>query len=480
MVVGLKKWGVFLFIISILLSSSVLADFRVDISPDTQTVTFNQTAEFRLTIIHNLDQEYLFEIYSPDVEWDIATKPTSDRLLKAKPGVAKSTILQVRPLYVKSGYYAVPINIKRSGTNDLVKTNAFMSVQSPEEHVQEYSPAVNTEVTLPEKIDPRNEVLIQIKLKNQNRRNLDKVDVKIRSDLINKDYTTSLRPLETKELEFKARLDPTSQPRDDFLKITIFATAGDDTVQFDVNPIKYRILPVGKIDIREEIEKGILGKTKRITLRNEGNIKKTFEYEEKASFLRRLFIKAEPGAIVKEKNGVGYLYWNIPLEPNEEVVLTIKTNYNMLFLMILLGILLIGGYFKLRSPLLITKAAMIVSTKQGGVSELKVIISIKNRTKQPLDNVLIHDKVPSIATVEKNFDMGTLKPEKIIHHEHGETIMKWTIPTVDGFGERLLSYRIKTKLSVLGSLELPPAQAKFKHYSRDRITLSKVENLFGR
>ena len=170
-----------IFILALLLALPfVQAEFTVVLSPENAAIQAGETAEFKLRVIHNLDQEYFFEIYSPEVEWDISTRPSSDRVLKVKPGIAKTTILRVRPLYVKTGAYAVPINVKRSGTNDLVTKGVLISVFPPEDQKQQYSPAVSTEVTFQDKIDPRKEVLIVLTLKNQNRRKLDKVDVKIR------------------------------------------------------------------------------------------------------------------------------------------------------------------------------------------------------------------------------------------------------------------------------------------------------------
>lgn len=470
---------IYLLLLILFVAVPVSAIFKVDISPDSRTIRIDETAEFRLSVIQNYDKEYYFEIYSPDVQWDITTDPTSDRILDAKPGTARSTTLQVRPLYVNPGYYAIPINIKRSGTNDLVRKNVLLSVLPEQDVGGEYSPAVRTEVTLPEKIDPRKEILVKVELQNQNRRKLDNVDVKLRSELINKDYTTTLNPLETKELEFKVRLDQYTEPGEDYLKITVFATAGNNTVQFDVPMIKYKILPIGDIDRDIKITDGFLVNTKEIILTNKGNVKKTFEYEEKANFAKRFFMKADPGAVIKEKNGAAYMYWEIEVAPNEQKTITIKTNYNYLLIAILMTILTYVAYLRVRKPITLNKAAMIISTKQGGLSELKVMISVKNRSKNEIQHVIVHDKVPSIAQIEKDFDVGTLKPEKITPHS-GNTIIKWDLGNLEGYGERILSYKIKTKLSVLGGLRLPTAQAKFPQFNKTRISVSKVENLFGR
>ena len=58
--------------------------------------------------------------------------------------------------------------------------------------------------------------------------------------------------------------------------------------------------------------------------------------------------------------------------------------------------------------------------------------------------------------IKKEFAEGTLKPSRILQHHKKGLIVKWNIASLDAFEERIISYKIKSKLSILGTLTLPP------------------------
>jgi len=85
--------------------------------------------------------------------------------------------------------------------------------------------------------------------------------------------------------------------------------------------------------------------------------------------------------------------------------------------------------------------------------------------------VKIVDVVPSIAEVRKEFAEGTLKPSSILKHSSKGTILKWDIPELAPGEERLISYDIKSKLSIIGSFSLPRAKIKFICNFSDQVGL---------
>ena len=66
----------------------------------------------------------------------------------------------------------------------------------------------------------------------------------------------------------------------------------------------------------------------------------------------------------------------------------------------------------------------------------------------------IVDKIPNIADLEKGLSIGTLHPTKILKHERKGTIIKWLIEQLDAGDERVISYKIKSHLSILGEFRL--------------------------
>ena len=464
------------FVIFLFLISSVSASFNVQIEPDEQTIKIGEKATFNLTVSHDTSLTQYFEIYSSEVQWDISTVPSKDRVLEVPPGQRKSTTLVLRPLYPDTGLFVVDITVKLSGTNDFIKQNLLIGIART---TDEYSPSVFTKIDMPKQIDPREEISIKITLENQNRRFIQDLDIKLRSILINKDHSTSLKPLETKEIEFKIKLDDTTPPQEDSLKISLFAKARNKTTRFDMPGQAFEIKSYGKVEDNIEVKKNFLSTTREITFINTGNDiqKKSFHYP--SSIFARIFTSSDH-PFYKTKTSEGrVLVWDIELGPAETKTVKVTRNYRPLFLIILLLIIAVVGYFVFRSPLMVKKAAMVVETKEGGISELKIFISMRNRTNYPVRNLVVLDKIPKIAEVKSDFELGTLRPSKIHHSAERGTLLRWNIDNLGPKEERILSYKVKTKLSILGSFRLPSTKIKFKFFNYERVSFSNMENLFA-
>lgn len=465
------------FMILVMASSAVAIEFSADILPLGQTIKLNETARFNLTINNPSTEVEQFEIYSPDVQWDVSTDPTSDRIVRIRPKGNVSTTLVVRPLYVNPGLYIVGLVIKRSGSSELVRKN--LEVGIVREIVGEYTPSIRSQLDFTNDLDPRKNATLKLDIENQNRRDIGNITIKIRSNLINDDLYTKLNPLETKHLILSYALDPKLSPQQDTIRVSIFTQWRNRTVQFDIFPHPYEIIPYGGIDERAEQENFILARRRSVRFTNTGNNPRTKVYKERLGPLQEKLLSATPDPQVK-KTPEGAIYtWKIELTPGEEATITITENYRPFAYLTLLIIVIILGYYFARTPVLIRKAAMVVETKEGGISELKVLITLKNRSGSQLMNVHIVDRIPSIAELKPDHEVGTLRPTQVLKHEAQGTQLRWSLETIDPHEERLLSYKIRTKLSVLGGLNLPPCRLTFKQYGYGRSTVSNVENLFG-
>ena len=78
----------------------------------------------------------------------------------------------------------------------------------------------------------------------------------------------------------------------------------------------------------------------------------------------------------------------------------------------------------------------------------------------PLRDVEVVDVVPAIVNVEKSLELGTLKPHEIKHTQHGTRVM-WSIPELEGHEHRLITYKVKAKLNILGMVSLPRATVRY-------------------
>jgi len=439
-------------------------NFNAEIFPSEVVIKQDETAEFNFSITHTADEIKTFEIYSENVIWDVRVRDS----LRVEPSEFFSTRLFVRPLNINPGAYRVPLTVKMVGTDLKEKKDVLLEIQSLVPPEQSYFPAVRGEVYMEDKVDPREELKVRVMLENQNRRNLEKVDVKLRSSTINKDYTVSLEPLEKKELKFFIKLSPYTAPQKDLLKVSIIVPEKDRGFRFDLDPVAFEVQDYEDFQEEVKIDKGFLKTNYLVTLKNNGNIPYVDYYKVPSSFFKNIFVTTTPSA----KKEAGYLVWDLDIKSGESELIMYTFNYQPILIITIVLIVLIVAYIIFRSPVILRKTATVLATKEGGISELKVIIEIVNRSKKPVKHVKIIDNVPRIANLAKDYDVGTLKPDKVVKHERKGTLVKWGIESIDPGEERVISYKIKSKLSILGGVTLPSAAAKFEAGKRTRTANS--------
>lgn len=462
---GFVSGFLIILLLNVFLVSGELT-FNIELSPTSTTVKSNETAFFDLLIKHTSKREELFDVFSPDVVWDIRTQ---DSLMVPAGEKGLATKLLIKPLYINPGLYSIPINVRLSRSNMVEKQNILIEVLSSVKPAYGYIPAIRGVASIEPVVDPRNDVEITVHLENQNILNVSRIDVKVRSNLINKDHSTSIDALQKKTITFKAQLDPFTKPQKDLLKITLFSFDKDGrSYQYDLVLVGYEIMQYGEIKKDVVEDKGLLRTKTIVKLENTGNLIKTEQINLKSGFLKKLLTSSNP----KSEKTAGELVWKIEMQPGEKRDIEIVTNYWSLVMIILLSALAGGSYFFFRSPLVMHKSARILSTKEGGLSELKVLIHLKNRGKTKLMHVNVLDIVPKLAELLKQAEVGTLEPDKILLHDKKGTIVKWQMNEIEIGEERIITYRIKSSLSIIGGVSLPVAVAKFKVGDLERTTKS--------
>ncbi|MCH8067333.1 MAG: hypothetical protein IIC69_02005 [Nanoarchaeota archaeon] len=456
----LKKLILFTIIFSLYLSIVNAASFDATAVPINDRIVIDEFAAFQLNIKNNLDRYDEYRIYTLDFPtWDIRTEPIANPItLELEPGAEGSVELVVDPLKIRDiGAYQVGVNVRSKLTDDVITVPLKVTIMSTEPLIQGYAPTVVTGVEIPEKIDPRQEVPIKISLNNQNIIDYPDLIITLESNLIKDTINIQLGPKGEKTLELKVNLDPLTKPQEDRLVVTVFK--GDRRI---INPI------VRKIEIIEYEDKQLVKEEKKFSLTRSyyDFVSNNDEYEGKfkveTSLFASIFSSTNPKAKVISENGKRYFVWDVELENNRMQVVVTK-NFIPLFAAILLLIAAVISYYVLRSPLLMVKEASNIVKKEGGTSEMTVILHIKNRSKNKIKEIEISDHIPALVAVGHDISIGSLQPTKMLKHESkGTTIAKWEIDALDASEERVLSYRIKSKLPILGSFSLPAANAVFK------------------
>jgi hypothetical protein len=423
---------------------------------------------FNVEIRSNYLIDQTFQVFSPEVSWDIDIGGSFT--VPKKESINKTLI--VTPLQnVNPGRHTLPIIFKAVGSAAIRKV-LILDVSEALPPGASYLPSIRGELHIQSELDPRRPVKVGLVIKNQNKRTLDDVQIKLRSEFINGDFKTSLGPLEEKTLTYDIRLDPSSPPRKDTLTAHLLVEA-DKQYQFDILPTQYKILSYGEIVEDTEETEGFLTKNLVISLKNSGNDEIGHVFSVPASFWSRPFVDSSLPGEFKQ----GELRWNIRIEPGEELKVDVEYNYQPAFWILLALLIGLALYYQFRSPVLIKKSARIIKTKEDGISELKVVIELHNRSRGHIRHVTIMDMVPHVAKYVEGPSHG-LKPSKIVPHEHKGTLIKWDIGMLDSKEQRILTYTARCKFTVLGSMTLPVTVVKFvvgrKHRQvvSNRFTLS--------
>jgi hypothetical protein len=458
--------------------AAAVAEYVVTPSPGFLDLKENTVGYFDITIQNNMGTEERFEIYVPEVTWDLTTIPAGDRVVTLEPGQRKTIKAQISPLYVNPGLYGVELNVRVSGKNMLITNYLTVNVGALYTPVDEYLPAIKATLEMPDEIDPREEVKITLFLDNQNRRSIEKADINLRGHLINKDYETSLNPLEKKSIDFTVKLDNLTTPQEDVLRTIIFVPTDEKIFQFEIVPSKFSIIEYGGLESEEIASKGFLKRVKTLRVTNKGNAVFSKPYTLDSSLWEQWFTSAEPEASSYKIDGKRRIGWDVTLNPGDSIVFVVTVSYVPVFIALLLIAGAIAVYLSLRSPIVLEKNATVLATKEGGISELKILIVLKNRSRKKVDNVAVIDKVSHIAEVKKEFELGTLKPSKVLKHAKKGTLIKWEMEEIDPHEERILAYKIRSKLSVLGEFTLPVAVVKYRGISgRERVSHSNTVTL---
>ena len=436
--------------------------FEVSLDVVKDRIDFEESAEFKIIITNPRNSIEVFTVKpaSPYVEWFIKTRPASDYNVKVYPKSQREVLVVVKPISVGIGRYALRLNIKHEESGELFKKDIIVNVVSLGN-----IPAVSISGKVPEKIDPREPFEVTVWLENRNAKNLEEITVELKSDAIRESTISSLGPLNSgndkKTLKFSVHLDKKTPPIKDNLRIFVIVKEGKDVYELKSAPYEYEIIKYGGVVDNHNPKFRILGKYDRVMFVNDANTKFEGYAKLESPFYKALFTRTDPKAVSFVEDGKRYLGWNVKLNSQETFEVVVRVNYIPLFIILVVLGVFFFYYFKYRSPIIITKSVQSIVKKGGGVTGFKVILHIKNRSKKPIENVSIIDRIPDIADFDREREVGTLQPEKVVHTKRG-IIAKWVINNLDKEEETVIKYGVKSRLSILGKLPLPSTIAKFK------------------
>ena len=474
----INKFLILICMLTVLASAANALAFEVNVTPVKDKIVVDEIAEFKIGIMNNLDTSEEFIIKKGGYPfWDMYTEPLQNPITLKVPAAAYASInLFVDPLYITSvDTYTLEVGVVRERTGEEQKVPVTIGIKSIEPLIQGYIPTVLGNVIIsPQDIDPREPVKVKILLNNQNPVNYPNLTVKVESNLIKDEFYVQLGPKEDKVVEVTRKLDDLTVPQIDRLVVTVSL---DDRVI--VNPI------VTEFDVKQYATQEMLPaeqsflKIKKVVkvVSNDPNYKGLIKVETTAP--KKLFTTTYPKAGIVEENGKQYFVWQVKLDNNKTFFAYTTENYRPIVVIALLSAAAVVLYFLFRSPLVVRKGIANVGMSEGGIADVKVVVRVKNRSSKQLTGIEVMDNVPHIAHVEKELSIGSMQPHAIMQHPKKGLMIRWNLEVLEPGDERVLSYRMKSRLPILGEFTLPAANARCKDGNKVIISNSNRVTVGG-
>tara|TARA_Y100000310_G_scaffold343610_1_gene452090 strand:+ start:1060 stop:2490 length:1431 start_codon:yes stop_codon:yes gene_type:complete len=459
-----------IIVLIVLCSAVVLADSTVEITPINNKIQLADRATFKLSIGNFASQTQKYSIHSVvnGIGWIVEPEPLQDRIMSIPSAGSKSTTIVVTALEsFEPGIYRIPLGVRTDlGESYDEQLKIFINPDKP----LDYLPAIRTTIDMDEKLVSTESFSASLFLENRNPLNLKDITVRVQSDIpsFQQSVQVDIPPLSDKTVEFTLTPDSSQQPK----KYVVFFVLEKDGQTIKVVEKSIEILPYVpgfSVDVTES--KVLLKTFKSIEVTNEGNVKNGQQVSIPLNFFESLF--TQPWGKRVTVDGEKHLAWELTLSPGESTILPVEVNYR-LPVYVLLGLLLVWLlYLFLRSPIKLSKSVMGVKRHEGTLTELKVMLNIRNITGRKFTHVTIVDQLPGIAHIDRALEIGTVKPVKITHSKKG-TKVHWQLDHINPRGDRLITYKLKSRLNIVGTLKLPRATLTFHRGRKKRKSFSNT------
>lgn len=459
----------------IVLSMASVSAFSYFVYVMNNTITKEESATFNIIVKNTLDQEDYFTVSTRDVNWVATTTPASSKI---GPNQEIEFMLELKPKqHVSEGKtYFVPIRIKSEITGFFYEEREKFAVYVVSPYLKSgvYVPTITPSVVIAKTVDPREKLSVKVNLWNRNPRELKGLYVTINGQEFSQSYTTDLLPLEDKTNEILFGVNPLLAPGKRILTLTVRfenETIAESTTEYEI---------LGYVDMKETSAKetSLFRTVETFSIYNNGNLEDIAEHKINLNLFQRIFTKITPDA-KREKGNDGKSYYVVrqSLATQEYLNIKVVTDHRLLVAIILLIIISTALYFVFRSPIIIVKNAEPLGRTTDGLSEIKVRLYLKNRSKKSITHIRITDIIPSIVDIEKSKHIGSMDPVNISKSRNG-TLVRWEFDSLEAYEERIIAYTIKSKLKLVGGIRLSSARARFDtKKGNERMTHSNSMNL---
>jgi hypothetical protein len=293
---------------------------------------------------------------------------------------------------------------------------------------------------------------VTVFIKNLINFNFENMDVQFKSSFFNFEKKLTLSPYEKESFEITIDKEDFKELMAGYYTLTATATVQDQktSVQGKMKFVEKNIVTSSQDDY------GLIVSTKKITKTNEGNVLADTSMVIKKNIISRLFTSFSPEPNIVDRKGFFVYYtWEQQLKPGEQMLITVRTNWllPLLAILLIISIVIISKQFS-KKPLSLKKSVRFVHAK-GGEFALKVSVVISAR--KYLEKVHVIERLPPLVKLHERF--GGEVPKKV--DEKGGRL-DWNFDKLQEGESRIISYIIYSKVGVLGKFALPTTKAVFE------------------
>jgi hypothetical protein len=457
----------------LLLLMPLSSAFEYKVEQISNIIDDEDPAAFKLTVTNTLLEDDTFTISTRDLNWVLTSTPP---IASAGPGESVDFLIELspKPSQKEGNVYVVPIKINSEASQSFQEEGRRFTVfLGPRPN---YNVNIIPTLIMDKVVDPREPVSVRINLRNRNQRDIPELEVRLTDgEQIDRSYITSLIPMEEKVNEILFRIEPTSSPGKKTLNINLIfenTTVGHSSSE-------YEVLAYTDMQEKSSKESSLFRKMTSFEITNKGNERGVAEHAFQMSFFNRIFTRFEPD-VTRERAEDGSIHYVVRKEinPGETFAFSAVTDYRLLVSIITLAILAVILYFLFRSPVIIYKnSEAIGKATHEGLSEVKVRLYLKNRSSKQVSNIRVTDVIPTIAELKKSTHVGSMDPVNVAKGKKG-TIARWEFASLEPYEERVIAYKIESKLKLVGGIRLPSAKVRFEtKKGKERVSYSNHVNL---
>ncbi|MFH1211929.1 MAG: hypothetical protein V1659_03285 [Candidatus Woesearchaeota archaeon] len=455
----------------LLLCAIPVLGFDVFLTPVDVNIHLGEFATFEVFVQNSGNTDDYIQVFTADPNWIVLspngiTVPANSSVKENLTIMPKSDVL--------IGPHGIIMNFRSSRTGKLRQTTEMVNLLPISPFGTGYIPNVVLGADFSERADPRDKFSIDVLLRNKNNQELKNITLRVYSELFGEEHLIDLGSLEEKTITLVFDINDIETPGVYNLYIWVLSEG------ITVTELKESFEVIGYSDIEGSVEEqDSFFKTKDIiTFVNNGNDKASKQYKRVANFIVRLFQKSDPKPEIVSEDGRHYAVWSFELGSLESVSITVEENYRVLFYIGVAIVAILIAYYIFRSPVVLSKRAELLSRSDGGHSDIKVYIHARNRSGMKINMLKISDRISVIAQLVEDKHVGSVGPSKVIKHSARGTLLRWDVSHMEPYEERIITYKIRTKLGIVGGIVFKPAVVRFETAKgKERVAKSNSYNL---